>query len=366
MSNTKSKLIYEYDATRVMALMLVVLGHCTYYSICTNYGGVDYLGIMKDMNIDDTLIHKILSNIIHIIYSFHMPLFVALSGAIFFNQFSTKKFHTLSELVKNKFFRLIFPFLIVTIFYSVPIKLISGYYDTSNIGKVLKDIILGQIFLMGNSHLWYLPSLFIDFIIIYLIEKYCYRRTNIKIIALILIHFISFIIPIPLIGNPLKYAIWFYIGYKFEERRLKYNQYIKENKLPLIICIFIFIVSILLKKIINSSSLITLISEEVLNCFCAVSGSLIIYNISYFITIKTNIMDNKYIKEISRNSFGIYLYSDTINYLLLFLFYKIFTINFFGNEILSFIIFLSRLILTGAISLFISKLLKKRKVKYIC
>ena len=366
MSNTKNNLVEEYDVTRVIALILVVLGHCSYYSILTNYGGIDYLGIMKIMYIDDTMIHKILSNIVYVIYSFHMPLFVALSGALFFMQFSRNKFNLLSDLAKNKFFKLIIPFFLITLCYSVPIKLISGYYNNLNFSKIVKDIILGQFLLMGNSHLWYLPSLFIDFIIIYLIEKYCYRLTRIKIILLILIHFISFKIPIALIENPLKYAIWFYMGYKFEERRLTYNQYIKENKLPLIICIFIFILSVLLKKTIVSSSSINLILKEILNCFCAVSGSFIVYNISYLITVKTEIMNNKHIKELLINSFGIYLYSDPINYLVLFLFFKILTIYSFGNEILAFVIFLSRLILTVAISLFISKLLKKRKVKYIC
>ena len=32
-----------YDLLRVIATILVVVGHCTYFKIGTNYGGCDYL-----------------------------------------------------------------------------------------------------------------------------------------------------------------------------------------------------------------------------------------------------------------------------------------------------------------------------------
>ena len=40
----QKKIIVEYDYVRVITTILVILGHCTYYSIKTNYGGID-LGI---------------------------------------------------------------------------------------------------------------------------------------------------------------------------------------------------------------------------------------------------------------------------------------------------------------------------------
>lgn len=362
----KKEIIEEYDITRIIATFLVIIGHCGYYTILTNYGGVDYLGIMKAMNISDTITHKLITYIIWVIYSFHMPLFIALSGALFFNQLSKNKFGTLKELIVNKFYRLILPFFIVTTLYSVPIKLISGYYDFSNISQTLKDIVLGQFLLMGNSHLWYLPSLFISFIMLYLIEKTCKNHSVLKGLGLLLLHFISFKIPFPLISNPLKYTVWFYMGYEFEKRRLKCNEYIKRSNSILISSIAIFIISILTIKLITPSNFILSILQEILNCLCAVCGSFIVYNISYLITIKTKVVSTKFKKEISKNSFGMYLYSDTINYLILFLFLKLFTINIFGSEIGSFTIFLIRLIVTAILSLFISKILKKAKVKYIC
>lgn len=42
MDNLKSRFISEYDCLRVVTTILVVLGHCTYFRIITDYGGVDY------------------------------------------------------------------------------------------------------------------------------------------------------------------------------------------------------------------------------------------------------------------------------------------------------------------------------------
>ena len=97
-----------------------------------------------------------------------MPLFMAVSGAIFF--WDIGKFETLSELVRNKARRLLLPFLLVTTFISVPLKYASGYYAHST--HVLWDILCGQYLLLGNSHLWFVVSLFYIFVIFYCLEKY--------------------------------------------------------------------------------------------------------------------------------------------------------------------------------------------------
>ena len=94
--------------------------------------------------------------------------FMAVSGAIFF--WDIGKFETLSELVRNKARRLLLPFLLVTTFISVPLKYASGYYAHST--HVLWDILCGQYLLLGNSHLWFVVSLFYIFVIFYCLEKY--------------------------------------------------------------------------------------------------------------------------------------------------------------------------------------------------
>ena len=34
--------IYEYDVLRVITTLLVIISHCGYYNIITNYGGIRY------------------------------------------------------------------------------------------------------------------------------------------------------------------------------------------------------------------------------------------------------------------------------------------------------------------------------------
>lgn len=66
-----------YDLLRVIATILVVVGHCTYFKICTNYGGCDYSYLF----INESYAFKIINKMTEFIYIFHMPLFIALSGA---------------------------------------------------------------------------------------------------------------------------------------------------------------------------------------------------------------------------------------------------------------------------------------------
>lgn len=66
--------IYEYDAIRLIATVLVVIGYSVYTTIITQYGGIivetEYGSIQNNLQL-----------LVCLIYSFHMPLFIALSGA---------------------------------------------------------------------------------------------------------------------------------------------------------------------------------------------------------------------------------------------------------------------------------------------
>lgn len=73
----KSRII-EYDILRVITLLLVVIGHCDYYDIVTDYGGISSNFDSFDRSLSNLIIYKIT----RCIYTFHMPLFMALSGAL--------------------------------------------------------------------------------------------------------------------------------------------------------------------------------------------------------------------------------------------------------------------------------------------
>lgn len=160
---SSSRLDY-IDTVKVVTMLLVILGHCTYYCIETSYGGLCH-SLPEDM--EASVMSKILSRLSGFIYSFHMPLFMAVSGACF--SFSISRYGSFKSLVRNKFHRLLVPFLVTTTFVSIPLKYCSGYYDGTE--HVLSDIFFGQYLLLGNSHLWFVADLFVIFIVAYYIER---------------------------------------------------------------------------------------------------------------------------------------------------------------------------------------------------
>ncbi len=151
------------DTLKVLTMILVVLGHCNYYTIKTTFGGVEN----SLANGEYSLVFKMLGFVTSVIYKFHMPLFMAVSGACF--SWSIRKYETIGKLVRNKAKRLLVPFLLVTTFIAVPLKYCSAYYDNSS--NVLLDILCGQFLLLGNSHLWFVVSLFYIFVVFFLLEK---------------------------------------------------------------------------------------------------------------------------------------------------------------------------------------------------
>ena len=160
----KNNRFIEYDILRVILVMLVLIGHCTFYTIQTKYGGINYIN-----EVDFPNSQRILSLLTKFIYSFHMPLFFMLSGALFANAISKGKYNNIFALTKDKFKRLILPFIIITVVYAIPLKYISEYYINSQ--NFLKDTFIGQVLIEGNTHLWFLPTLFCIFFITYIIEK---------------------------------------------------------------------------------------------------------------------------------------------------------------------------------------------------
>lgn len=142
----------EYDLLKVFAILLVVLGHITNL----------YDGGTFSLPLNNTLI-KLTS----VIYLFHMPLFVAISGAIFNVGLDHGKYQEFIPFVKNKFKRILFPFLIIGAFILAPVLIILEITELSYI-ECACEIIFGGTLI---KHLWYLPSLFWIFIFVGILHR---------------------------------------------------------------------------------------------------------------------------------------------------------------------------------------------------
>ena len=84
-----------------------MVGHAIYYDIITPFGGIHYGTVMTELGIQDTCFHQLSSELTNFIYTFHIPVFIALSGSLFAIQ---KKLNA-SAFIKKKGNRLLIPFL---------------------------------------------------------------------------------------------------------------------------------------------------------------------------------------------------------------------------------------------------------------
>ena len=231
---------------------------------------------------------------------------------------------------------------------------------------MIKDIFVGQILVQGNSHLWFLPTLFIIFLFIYLLEK-TIRETSLKLFILFALSFISVKIPVLIIRYVFEYALWFYLGYCFEKHRVRLNGKQDTLAVGLISGVLVFALSELLQHLIPEYPGIDFfdIIDRSTTYLLGLSGCIASYNISFAIS-RTKAIEYNLTKTVRTNSLGLYLYSDTLNYIILNVAVGMFGSTIFTDDIRSALLCISRIVFPFGVALLISTLLKKTKAKYVC
>lgn len=336
----------------------MVIGHSTYYSVMTKYGGFDYAGMMSAHGVSDSFIHRVLGVITSAIYSFHMPLFMALSGALF----SRNKMRGFLPFVKSKAQRLLLPFVVVASFVSVPLKYFAGYWDGSE--NILRDVFVGQYLIQGNTHLWFLVTLFCEFVIFFFVRKYfTARKSECRIILfLVAVNVIASIARVHLVNNVLRFALWFYAGFCFEKIRNEFNGKITAGK-----CIFFFAVWTVLfltKRYMPYSTFTEESLRRILSLLLTLTGMLWCYSFC-FLMKDTRIITSNPVKLICDYSLGIYLYSDTFNYNILYIFISLLTIQALSQNVCALLLYVLRICVTLSLAIFVTWLLRKMHFKFI-
>lgn len=145
-----SRPLNEYDYLKVIATILVVIGHSTIlYNSSTHPE-------------QDTSIPQLITSGI---YLFHMPLFMALSGAIYEVGRQRGKYLEFSSFAFDKVKRLLIPYLFVGLCFLIPATI---FWSTSNQDPLsVNKLLLGH----GCRHLWYLLALFEIFVFHWIAKK---------------------------------------------------------------------------------------------------------------------------------------------------------------------------------------------------
>ena len=278
----------EYSAIKVIATLLVVIGHVTKFY---NTGG----GIV------DIQPNPIIGGTANLIYSFHMPLFVFISGAIYsFNVNIMGKYNDIRNFLISKFKRLMIPYFIWGIGYVTPVVVLLGITKLSAVEYIVRCILLG-----GDSrHLWYLWTLFCIFVIAALIRKAAKRIHKGMLIMgfyiiLMVLYIFSGLAPI---WNILYYGTFFAFGYIFDIYKKRIDIFLNKKWIADIGIALVFGLQFILKN------------NICLDFLVALSGILLSYLIVGRLLGK--ILKIKFYSVVARDSFGIYLIHPMIIYLI--------------------------------------------------
>ena len=282
----------EVTHIRVLATILVVLGHSMIiYDPSWNTFSTPYTSNF----------FFILKQFINII---QMPLFFIISGYLFFYTMQKHKYNSFKDLFKDKIKRLYIPFLFVCVFWLIPIRFFVNYQPYVKVGfaKTLLLAISG----LDSGHLWFLPTLFFIFCIMYFAcSEKLKLNDKMKFLIFVIAHFLSFLLPSALfIGYISKYLIYFFIGYYWSKNDIKFTFHLPVLMLTIITTIISLILCICI-----SSSKVSLLIQAVLNLPSSIGIAYML-----FVAFK-KLKVGKFEQFINKNSFAIYLFHSPVIYI---------------------------------------------------
>lgn len=276
------------DILKGYAILLVVLGHCIQYGC----------GLLPN-----NLFFS--NNIFKIIYSFHMPLFVLISGYLFY--YSEKK-RDLIHVIKDKFLGLIVPL----IFFDIIMFILSLY--THRLVFSLDSFM--SIIL---TRYWFFWTIFILSSVVSLINFLFKSKYN--FIIFILIYIITFFIPDIWLFDLINYSYpFFIIGYLVNKYDILNKNFIKNHlNIYFVVLNITFIIMLLFFKdnyyvyvtnyyIFNGNGTRFMLFVDIYRFIIGLVGSITsILNIYFLIEFLKRIgYQDKVLTLLGKNSLGIY------------------------------------------------------------
>lgn len=245
-------------------------------------------------------------NIIHhVIYSFHMPLFIFLSGYLFY-KIKSDNFNIIKYIFK-RIKRLIVPFFAVGFLYYIPMfRLISP--ENRSLVRLIKDFVT----LDFCGPFWFLISLFFISLVVISFTETKLNKIQVPIIAigLIVLNLLKISgIPFAIQCVP-KLAIYFYLGYLIVKYEKPIYSYFINNKTTMIIVTIGWGVLEIFKYKNFDNIYLTLITASV--------SIFVLFAFSVHITeIFKNISTSCFVQTLSINMLFIYLIQEPIMFSIL-------------------------------------------------
>lgn len=242
-----------------------------------------------------------------LIYSFHMPAFFAISGAIYYIvKCRYKRYDSNRKFVKNKFLRLIVPYLFFSLIIVAPI---SAYLEMNSEPVTISTVFNDYILLNNPKYLWFLPTLFLCFLIVQFLFKFINRYRIITIAGLIILYYLGTHISFnACVNRAMTQISYFHMGFLLADLSIN-KQWRVRLKPTVVLSVLLFIAVLYISVKVPHGVFL-------FNFLTAVFGTIALFSLSAMLSPK--ISGNTLFKVINKNSFGIYLFNVPILYLIFF------------------------------------------------
>ena len=179
----------------------------------------------------------------HFAYSFHMPLFMLVSGWLFYRTRMNDKW-PYNKLLKDKALRLLLPGLVFSIV-AYALKVAFPGEMSRQVGLNLREIVHQYLYPNDNPmrELWFIVTLFWFFVMTPLWKVVLKRAWTMWLMVAVLmaLHFWNPSIELLCINRVLIYAIWFYLGIVISKTDLVDRLFSKHAWLTLLVGIAIYV-----------------------------------------------------------------------------------------------------------------------------
>ena len=185
-----------YDIAKVFATVLVVLGHAAVF-----YSADGAMVPARES--------RFLAGLAGYLYSFHMPLFVLLSGAVWGYCIRQGKYGNPGAFLLGKLRRIGIPYLVFGFLLVAPVVVFCGYTEENFFRFCLNGILLG----LDSRHLWYLMTLLWLYLTTLALKPLVRRNPLLTIPICVVLFLLANRAPqILKLRTTMKYALFFYLG----------------------------------------------------------------------------------------------------------------------------------------------------------
>lgn len=292
MSNVESKKTQVYAVVKITAALLVVLGHATV--MYTDDGAIPVSGSSR-----------FLAAVTEFIYNFHMPLFFFVTGCVYGHGVSAGKYGDSGAFLINKARRLLLPYLSVGFFYVAPVMRLLGLTDQSFFFYLADGILLSR----NPRHLWFLPALFLIFMLAAFVKPITSRYPYIPLAAALVLHIAVRHAALPIPGvfrlwEVFVYAVYFAAGTFSDRYMTRLLDFFRSRR----------VASVFLSAV--CAAILFMPDEFIPDTFAAAAGIFLLLYASFCAVEYGCVNRFRVTAVLNRDAFGIYLFHPMINYII--------------------------------------------------